>query len=112
MQCLLAVTGHCRLKLNTRAIPTETPPPPYKTKLLIQYADMINTRGSQGRIFGIATRRQVGWSKVGARDVCLVKNIQAGSWSNPAFYSLGAGSVSQRYSVQVVTLTTHCVLAL
>jgi len=73
---------------------------------------MINTRGSQSRIFAIATRRQVGWSKVGTRDVCLVRNIQAGSWANPAFSSVGAGFVSQRYSVQVVKLNTHCVLAL
>ena len=73
---------------------------------------MVSTRGSQGRIFGIATRQQVGWSKAGARDVCLLRNIQAGSWTNPAFCSEGAGFVSQRYSVQTVTLTAHCVLAL
>ena len=78
----------------------------------MQYADMINTRWSQGRIFAIATRRQVGWSKVGTRDVCLVRNIKAVSWVNPAFCSVSAGFVSQRYSVQVVTLTTQCVLAL
>ena len=75
-------------------------PTPHEETFFIQYADTINTRGSQGRIFGIATGQQVGWSKVkipeGARDFSLVKNIQAGPWANLAFCLVGAGFVSQR----------------